>query len=208
MIRKPAHQSKHNRPYGFTLVEVLVTLVVIGIMAAVTAPALMDMAPNMSLKSASRDLLSNLQSAKTRAIKENTTITIRFDTPGIFYRDDNGDGIHQAGEPFVLLGEDPNGNDTLDAGEDLNGNGRWDRNHGVGYGSGVAGNNFDIPPVAITQATSITFDSRGLATITPIAPPGAAVYIDNEDNTNSYAADVSPAGSVRIHRFNGAIWNP
>ena len=66
---------------GFTLVELVMVTVVIGIMAAIAVPNFMDWLPNLRLKAAARDLYSNMQEAKMAAIKSNTTVTFSF-TPG------------------------------------------------------------------------------------------------------------------------------
>jgi prepilin-type N-terminal cleavage/methylation domain-containing protein len=198
MKRKKMYQSRRNWPDGFTLIEILITMVIIAIVAGISAPAILSMVPNMRLKAAGRDAYSALQNARMLAIKESRDVTVRFSTPGFI--DDNNNGAYDTGE--ILLGEDPNNNGIFDAGEDINGNGTFEKNSGVKYGNGTAANNWDA--AAITQATDISFDSRGIPTVTPA---GAAVYLSNENNTDCYAVEVNPAGSIQLHRWNGAAWD-
>lgn len=203
--------NSYQRRSGFSLIELMVVLAVLGIVAALAAPALMSMAPNMALKSAGRDLYTFLQSAKVLAIRNNTTVTVRFDSPGFYYRDDNGidgdaDGSnYDPGEPRVILGEDLNGNGTLDADEDLDGNVRLDDNYGVAFGLAAAAANFGA------QSASVTFNSQGIPTA------AATVYLDKSNsvraadagyNNDCYAVEVTGAGSLKLHRAVGANWDP
>lgn len=59
---------------GFTLVEIMVTLGVLAIVAALATPAIMQMAPNMRLRTATNDLHANLMRAKSRAVKDNRNV--------------------------------------------------------------------------------------------------------------------------------------
>lgn len=64
---------------GFTLVEMLIVIAVILILSAVAIPAYISWLPRYRLNSAADDLLSVLQQAKLRAIKENANVVVDFD---------------------------------------------------------------------------------------------------------------------------------
>lgn len=69
-----------SRNSGFTLIEMMIVIAVIGILLSVSTPAIIRWLPNYRLKSVASDLVSNFQKAKLEAVKRNTNVLIKFTT--------------------------------------------------------------------------------------------------------------------------------
>jgi len=67
--------------HGFTLLELLVVLAIIGLLAAVTLPAMKGMRQSNALAAANRQLLDDLAGARQRAIKDGTVVMVVFVPP-------------------------------------------------------------------------------------------------------------------------------
>lgn len=67
---------------GFTLVEMMVVIAIVGIVSAIAIPNMFSFTAGMRLRSASRDLYSNYQQARIKAIRHNTRWAIRFTASG------------------------------------------------------------------------------------------------------------------------------
>jgi prepilin-type N-terminal cleavage/methylation domain-containing protein len=65
---------------GFSIVELMVVVAIIGVMGAVASMAWQRYAANANLKTAARDLVSEIQSCKTKAISESRDILIIYST--------------------------------------------------------------------------------------------------------------------------------
>ena len=63
---------------GFTLIELTIVIVLLAILAAVSVPKFLSWLPKYRLKSAARDLYSNLQLAKMSAIKANKKCRVNY----------------------------------------------------------------------------------------------------------------------------------
>lgn len=86
------------RPRGFTIIELMVAVAIIGILLAVGAPAMRDMVKNQRMKTTSLDLYTSLTLARSEAIKRNASTVYVLAAAGGWQNgwsvcfDANGDG--------------------------------------------------------------------------------------------------------------------
>lgn len=167
---------------GFTLIELIVVIAIFGILVAVTVPNFLGYRPKSRLKTAARDLYSNLQLARMEAIKSNTTWAIVFDFVSNSY----------------TVRSDLTGANTVVKTVNLNSYGS-----GVTYGQGNATTDIDNSAFAgttsyITYAGNVAqLNSRGTS-------DQGFVYLSNETNTTCYVVGTRSSGIVLLRIWTGA----
>jgi len=93
-----AKKKDGHPPKAFTLVELLVTLALIVIVAAIAIPYFFGYSLNTNLKSAARNIQADFLDLKERAIAESTAYRITFDTGGNTYTIEKGT---ETGAPYT-----------------------------------------------------------------------------------------------------------
>jgi prepilin-type N-terminal cleavage/methylation domain-containing protein len=69
---------------GFTLIELLVTIGVAGILMAIATPRFYALLPGIRVASAARQVATDLQLARMRAIAQRTAKTVTFTPPNVY----------------------------------------------------------------------------------------------------------------------------
>lgn len=90
---------KETPAEGFTLIEWVLVLAILGVFASLTFPDLFRLTRSLRVDLASRELQSVLRLARSRAIREGVKVGVKFRTDGkgrysfALYRDGDGDGV-------------------------------------------------------------------------------------------------------------------
>lgn len=138
--------QKHVSP-GFTLVELIVSLSIFGIICSFALPAFLSWLPEYYLRSAARDVFSNMQLARRMSIKANGNYRVMFNT-----------GVNGS---YSIVRPDGTTDRTISL---LN----YGNSGGIGYGGGNAtksatASGGKIPSDGVSyQYNRLSFNPRGL----------------------------------------------
>jgi type IV fimbrial biogenesis protein FimT len=175
------------------MIELLIAIGVISILTAVSLPGITTWRHNAHLKSAARDLYSNLQKAKLNAVKTNSEYAVVFNPAGNSYSlvNDSGDGDFST-----------KGDNTEEQTVYLNSYGS-----GVKYGQGSATTNatsgggaFPADYVSHTD-NLVIFRPNGMVT------NQGYIYLSNDLNQICYAIGTPTiSGVIVTKKASGASW--
>jgi type IV fimbrial biogenesis protein FimT len=176
---------------GFTLVELLIVIVILGIVSFIVSPALVQMRQNYVLKSEVRGLMSAFHTARLEAVKRNADVTISF----IMGPYSPAGGV---GEYTVFIDEDAVGDPGYrlpDAGEEV----LLKKTMPSGVSMPLsAGSNFE----GTSPAMWTGFNYRGLP-LTGAIPQG--VVLQNA-NSRYVRIIMEPTGTVRLRQNSIDSW--
>ena len=81
----------HRRQFGFTMVELMITIAIFSILVALALPSFQSTIERQRLIGATEGLFADLQYARSQAIKRNTSVQLQFDeTDWCYGLDDSG----------------------------------------------------------------------------------------------------------------------
>jgi type IV fimbrial biogenesis protein FimT len=191
---------------GFTIVELMITLIIVSILLAVGIPSLKSFLQGNQLVAATNELLSAIHIARSEAIKLQTSVTICESTDGASCTDPGTNNWEDGWIVFVDSNSDLAGTGAACAavGTDclLRSHGAFTDNQFT-----VAGENADGADI-----NSITFNSRGLprnAAGTWLSGTFSLCSLDSSgDTVDSRAVVLNLSGRVRVSDNAGVISCP
>lgn len=75
--RSPNQKFAQYRKYrGFTLIELMVTVLILGILSSIAMPAFSSFVASQRIKTASFDVMSSMVLARSEALKRNANVTV------------------------------------------------------------------------------------------------------------------------------------
>jgi len=187
-IRKLAVGLHVKRKGGFTIVELVVALAIMGIAVSAAIPGFSRWLPGYRLKSAATELYSNFHLAKMRAVRDNAQWAIYFDPNFDAYQVRYGTGVDGAYS-------DPGGF-AVDKTVIL-------ANYGTGicFGHGNAtgdlGGGWDDDVTFLSN--TVVFNPRGMANAQ------GYVYLQNDKNA-TYAVGALTTGLILMRKWTGTAW--
>ena len=181
-MRRPTVGLHVKKKAGFTIIELVVALAIMGIAVSVAIPGFSRWLPDYRLKAAATELYTNLQLAKMYAIRDNTKWGLSFNTGVGGYVFRRG-GVSQT-EPTPI----------------------WLARYkgGVAFGAGNATDTFPSsgspPAISVTfPSNEVTFNARGLADFE------GYVYLQNSKNA-AYAVGALTTGFILMRKWTGTAW--
>jgi prepilin-type N-terminal cleavage/methylation domain-containing protein len=178
---------------GFTIIELLITMIILGIVTSIAIPVFSTWLPDYRLRSAAREVYSNMQLTKMSAVRNNADWAIFFDTALNRYlvcSDAGADGnwatpADNTNEKVINLS---------DYGDSIR--------YGHGSAAFAIGGSFggDHVTFGVSGNNVAVFNTRGL-----LNPPSGYVYLTNSKR-NAFSIGGLTSGVTVLRKWNGAGW--
>ncbi len=180
------HREGMNGKRGLTIIELIVVMCILGVMVLIAIPNIGRWLPRYRLKSAARDVASNMQLARLGAIKDNREWALLFDVNGQSYRiisDKGPDGNWNTDDDVEEKVVDLRDYRNIQFGD--NGHGPADGGGPVGDGITFVGERAEFNPGGTSTA--------------------GTVYLQNNRNGAMAIRVDSSTGIIRVSKWNFSL---
>ena len=176
------------RKNGFTLIELMVVVAILGILGTMAIPNILNMVASYQLRSAASDFAYMLRRARNLAIKEHRNVTIQFDLQRSGC-DTDGRYLFDVDNKKLIL--PAKGSLGLQYGSTVR--------FGFGAAKKGASTTAALPAAPLSyQNRRIQFNERGLCT-------SGYVYLAN-DSGDAFAVGTNSVGGIMFKRWKGRDW--
>ena len=181
--------------HGFSLVELMIIIAVIGVLASTAVPSILNWLPGYRLRTAADDLFSRLQQAKIQSARLDSEVAVSFNRAANTYQ------VISGGPDRIFNGQPaPQGDDVVLNTSDLTGYGS-----GVRFGPGdatqnVTGNPFGANPWDYLFGGYVLFDPKGIVFET------GYVYLRNDEGACVAVGTPTLAGAIAQRKWRNGIW--
>ncbi len=190
--KKRSWQAAWTGKAGFTLVELITTVMIVGILSAISGLIILQSMPRYKLREEARNLLGHFQQAKLEAVKRGTVVAIVFNTAANSYEIFTDTPLPGNNMPGDFIRDPVAGENLLIS---------------VNLDSRI--NLFNSLFAAGGPGLNTGFSSRGLPLKDPFAgnsPLSGEAYLMVAGDTSMYLRiNLSPAGSVRLQTCSGPL---
>lgn len=160
---------------GFTLMELMITVLIVSILAAIAVPNMQEFVKNERLTSQINALISHLMLARSEALKRNQPVILCVSSNGTTCTGGS------ASEGWIVY-VDADSSSILSTGDEV-----------IKVQQALEGN------LTLTNLTTVIYDNRGFA------PNAVATFSLCDDRGNAYAKVLSISRTGRVRRSGTAV---
>ena len=187
-MRRPTVGLHVKKKAGFTIIELVVALAIMGIAVSIAIPGFSRWLPDYRLKSAATHVYTNLQLAKMSAVRDNSEWAIYFNPAFDAYQVRYGTGLNGAYSDPGWFGVEKTVILANYKGGVCFGHGTATGDLGGGWDDEIT---FDV--------NTIVFTPRGMT------DSEGYVYVQNEKNV-TYAIGALTTGFILMRKWTGTAW--
>lgn len=188
------------RARGFTLVELVVAITVLGLLMAAVAPDISAWLRNLRIRNQAESMQSGLQRARAEAVRRNTPVTFWLVTLGDPEVLDNDCSRSNTGTSWVVSLDDPDGKCGIAASTSTDP--RLVAAHNAGDGGNRAAVSGTLADLS-TTANKVTFDGFGRIASASIGTDLRAIAIaypaeSRSTGDRALRIEITPGGQIRL----------
>ena len=181
---------RSHKESGFTLVELMTVIGIIGILLAIAVPGVMSWLPSYRLRAAAQDMVGNFQKARLEAIKRNALCSVVFNQPvdGVTY-------------DYIVFIDDPDNDEEryvdYDDGEEIIEMVRWQDYRSVDFDTDEGGGDGLTFPQNDDGRPALAYKPNGLTRSNSGALVPGSVFLVNTKGVKRRIV-ISSVGNIRI----------